>query len=141
MDIRCSTGTYIRTLCADIGDTLGCGACLSFLLRTRVGHFTLEDAYTLEELCRLVTGGKLEEALTAPDRALQHLPGTEVQPQAAAGVLHGRRLTERDLSGPLPVQPGQLVRLRYRDTLLAVAEVGASPNDGIVIAPIWVNKT
>jgi len=50
LDIECSKGTYIRTLCQDIGDALGCGAHMSFLLRLRTGSFLLENAYTLEEI-------------------------------------------------------------------------------------------
>ena len=50
LKIECSKGTYIRTLCADIGDALGCGGCMSALRRTRAGEFTLEEAHTLEEI-------------------------------------------------------------------------------------------
>lgn len=48
--IECSKGTYIRTLCSDIGDALGCGGCMSALRRTRAGDFTLAEAHTLEEI-------------------------------------------------------------------------------------------
>ena len=48
--IQCSKGTYIRTLCADIGEALGCGGCMSSLRRVRCGDFTLEEAHTLEEI-------------------------------------------------------------------------------------------
>ncbi len=48
--IECSKGTYIRTLCADIGESLGCGGCMSALRRTRAGSFTLAEAHTLEEI-------------------------------------------------------------------------------------------
>ena len=48
--IRCSKGTYIRTLCHDIGAALGCGACMSALRRTAAGRFSLSDAHTLEEI-------------------------------------------------------------------------------------------
>lgn len=48
--IECSKGTYIRTLCSDIGDALGCGGCMSALRRTRAGDFILEEAHTLEEI-------------------------------------------------------------------------------------------
>lgn len=50
IDIECSKGTYIRTLCQDIGDALGCGAHMSFLLRTKAGRFTIDQALTLEEI-------------------------------------------------------------------------------------------
>ncbi len=48
--VNCSKGTYIRTLCADIGEYLGCGACLSRLNRVRSGDFDLQDAYTIDEI-------------------------------------------------------------------------------------------
>lgn len=48
--IECSKGTYIRTLCADIGDALGCGGCMSALRRVRAGQFTIGEAHTLEEI-------------------------------------------------------------------------------------------
>lgn len=50
MTISCSKGTYIRTLCHDMGQALGCGGCMESLVRTRVGSFLLEDAITLQEL-------------------------------------------------------------------------------------------
>lgn len=55
MIVSCSKGTYIRTLCDDIGKKLGCFGCMKSLLRTRVDHFTLENAYRLSELERLLT--------------------------------------------------------------------------------------
>lgn len=54
MRVSCSKGTYIRTLCQDIGAKLGCGACMESLLRTRVAQFALEDALRLEEIEALV---------------------------------------------------------------------------------------
>jgi len=51
--VRCSKGTYVRTLCADIGDELGCGGHLKSLVRTRVGRFTLRDAVRLDDIRRM----------------------------------------------------------------------------------------
>lgn len=48
--IRCSKGTYVRTLCADIGEALGCGGCMSALRRTAAGRFSVSDAHTLEQI-------------------------------------------------------------------------------------------
>ena len=48
--VQCSKGTYIRTLCQDVGEVLGCGACMESLLRTRVGEFALADAIKLSEV-------------------------------------------------------------------------------------------
>lgn len=60
IDVDCSKGTYIRTLCYDIGEKLGCGATMSSLCRTRVGSFDIKDAHTIEEL-----GAMNEDELTA----------------------------------------------------------------------------
>lgn len=54
MRVNCSKGTYIRTLCQDIGEKLGCGACMESLLRTRVSHFAVEEALRLSEIEQLV---------------------------------------------------------------------------------------
>ena len=51
--VRCSKGTYIRTLCHDIGAALGCGGVMSALRRTEVGGYRVEDAHTMDELCAL----------------------------------------------------------------------------------------
>ena len=50
LDVACSKGTYIRTLCADIGEALGCGGCMSALRRIRCGDFTIDEAHTLDEI-------------------------------------------------------------------------------------------
>ena len=68
LEAECSKGTYIRTLCADIGMALGIPATMGFLLRTRVGDFRLEDAVILEELRE-----RKEEALLAPEACLSTL--------------------------------------------------------------------
>ncbi len=62
MRVCCSKGTYIRTLCQDIGETLGCGGCMESLLRTRVGDFRIEDALRLDDIQRIV-----HKAETIPD--------------------------------------------------------------------------
>lgn len=70
ISVVCSKGTYIRSLIADIGTSLGCGACMSALRRTRSTGFSLRDAHTLEEVEALGA----EKLLIAPERILEHLP-------------------------------------------------------------------
>ncbi len=55
LNVHCSKGTYIRTLCADIGKALGCGGAMSYLRRTKSGMFSLDDSYTLEQIEQLST--------------------------------------------------------------------------------------
>ncbi|NLK86047.1 MAG: tRNA pseudouridine(55) synthase TruB [Clostridiaceae bacterium] len=73
IDIHCSKGTYIRTLCSDIGDRLGCGGCMSFLLRMAAGPFEISDSITLEELSALREKGGLHNALIGVDRVFAGL--------------------------------------------------------------------
>ena len=67
LDVRCSKGTYIRTLCHDIGQSLGCGGCLSALRRTEAGGFSVEDAVGITEMQRLRDEGRIEERLLPVD--------------------------------------------------------------------------
>lgn len=60
LTVSCSKGTYIRTLCHDIGSKLGCGACMIKLARTRVGQFMIDDSLTLNQISALVIKGELE---------------------------------------------------------------------------------
>lgn len=85
-DVACSKGTYIRTLCSDIGEKLGCGAHMESLVRTSSGPFRLEDAVTLEEVRMHADMGTLHEILIGEDKALTAFPAFTV----ASG--HARRL-------------------------------------------------
>ncbi|MDD3570826.1 MAG: tRNA pseudouridine(55) synthase TruB [Lachnospiraceae bacterium] len=68
--VTCSKGTYIRTLCADIGKELGCGGHMSKLLRTRSGNFKLDNAITLEKLKEICENGDIESVLLPMEKAL-----------------------------------------------------------------------
>ena len=74
IETTCSRGTYIRTLCADIGAAIGVPAHMAFLLRTASGPFTLDRAYTIAELQQLKTEGRLSDTLTSCEDALGFLP-------------------------------------------------------------------
>lgn len=78
--VVCSKGTYIRTLCADIGERLGCGGTMRSLVRTRVGRFALEEAVTLSELERLRDEGRIREVLTPVDALFKNCPALLVKP-------------------------------------------------------------
>lgn len=122
--IHCSKGTYIRTLCHDLGEKLGCGAYMSFLLRTRVGHFQLKDTLTLEEIKHLQDHGNLEKNLIPASRALEHLPKILLQDNLVRAVRHGNRfyLPQASLGGQLSAN--NIVRLEDEHSLLALARVG-----------------
>ena len=77
--VECSKGTYIRSLCADIGEKLCCGGTMQSLVRTRVGEFRLADALTLAQLQELRDTERLEEALLPTDRIFSDFPMLHVE--------------------------------------------------------------
>jgi tRNA pseudouridine55 synthase len=126
--VRCGTGTYVRSLAADLGRRLGCGACLAALRRTRVGALDVGRAVTLEALVGLAGEGRLAEAVISPARALAHLPAAVLGPAGLDHVRHGRAAAPGDLVGAAPgARPGELVCLLDEGgELVALAELAAS---------------
>lgn len=93
MEVRCSKGTYIRTLCHDIGRRLGCGGCMEELLRTRTGRFCLEDGLTLEEIRRKKENGSLMEAIIPIDEMFTDYPRLKVRGRGEALAKNGNPLS------------------------------------------------
>ena len=79
MRVACSRGTYIRTLCHDIGQKLGCGGAMERLERTRSGNFKAEDAYRLSELEAFAKEGSLEEKLLPVESVFEQLDAYQVR--------------------------------------------------------------
>lgn len=74
IEVSCGKGTYIRTLIADIGERLGCGAIMTRLRRTEAGGFKIAECYTLEQIISMMEGGTLEAAILPPERLFGGLP-------------------------------------------------------------------
>ncbi len=87
--VRCSRGTYVRTLCADLGERLGVYGHMAFLLRTATGPFALENAYTVVELEERAAAGSLMETLTSCEEALAHLPEVTLPKHRRTPTLNG----------------------------------------------------
>ena len=79
--VSCSKGTYIRSLCDDIGKKLGCGACMKELIRTRVENFYLKDALTLAQLEQARDKGCIEDLIISVDRVFSDLSKASVKPE------------------------------------------------------------
>ncbi|MEW6076509.1 MAG: tRNA pseudouridine(55) synthase TruB [Thermodesulfobacteriota bacterium] len=109
--VRCSAGTYIRTLCRDIGRVLGCGAHLTVLRRTEAGGFGLPDAAGLPELEQLAAEGSAAGRLIGMSEALRDMPAYVADDGLAALVGHGRSLEEDTLPPDLPVDAGCCCKL------------------------------
>ncbi|GIP27334.1 tRNA pseudouridine synthase B [Paenibacillus sp. J23TS9] len=91
----CSKGTYIRTLCVDIGRALGLPATMVKLTRTVSAGISAAECLTLEEIERLMQAGELQEHLIKVDHAIRHLPAHTVSDDKSAAAMQGQRLSSR----------------------------------------------
>ena len=132
LDVHCSKGTYIRTLCADIGAKLGCGGCMKTLQRASASGFTLADAHTLTELENMT-----EEEREACVFPVEHIfmKYDEVRlPAFFSKLAHsGLEIYLKKINIDMPL--GTLVRLSDKDGFFALGEV-REYEDGPAIKPI-----
>lgn len=141
LHLTCSKGTYVRSLCADIGNYLGCGAYMSFLVRTRAGLFKISDSLTLEELAAAAEDGRLEDMVVTMSEALSHLPAVIVKSGAVPAVASGSKLYLPGVARlPEGLAEGSLVRLMGPEGLLAVAEADFDPEncERLIFKPVCV---
>lgn len=120
LDVACSKGTYIRTLCKDIGEKLGCGAVMSALVRTQTGVFTLDQAVTIAELEQM----SFAERLTLPkpvESLFLDIPAVNINEFYAKLIRGGTELYQKKLRTDYPV--GQLLRLRCKGEFIALGRV------------------
>lgn len=89
IDVHCSKGTYIRTLAADIGDKLGCGACIEALMRTQSGDFLIENSITPEQLSALSEKGETESVIIPTDKLFPDYEAVQLDKKRADRVKNG----------------------------------------------------
>jgi tRNA pseudouridine55 synthase len=111
MEVDCSKGTYIRTLCHDIGEKLQVGGCMEELERTKVGRFLKEDAVTLDEVRQKMEQGEGAELFTPLDQIFGELPAVTVTDAKAWMSYNGNDLPERFLLEKEAWTDGQEVRV------------------------------
>ena len=128
--VTCSKGTYIRKLCADIGDTLGCGAYQARLKRTKSGPFNLRDAITLKELA---DSPNPKEKLIPIDIALSHFPSVNAR-RWLVELLKKNAVISDVNNIPSNIRIGEFVRINGPDEkLLAIGKVETISGTGIQI--------
>ncbi len=112
--LQVGRGTYVRSIARDLGDALGCGAAVSYLLRTRVGAFSLKDSFPLEDL-----GKKLAEApyhvSLSPNEVFGGFSLFEIKPRFLVSVVHGKTLEPRAFFEPQKVEDWIKERARSRE--------------------------
>ena len=130
IDVDCSKGTYIRTLCADIGKALGCGGHMAELLRTATGAFSLENAIKLDELKALAEQEKAEEALLTMEEALKDFPVVKVSEKSAKFLYNGGKIQERFFTEkPASSQEGDIVVVYdHENNLVGLYEIKKDEN-------------
>lgn len=94
--VKCSKGTYIRTLCHDIGEKLGCGGVMVKLIRSKAGGFEIETARTLDQLQYLSDQGTLSEAVIPVEKMFEAYPAFSVKESAFKAIQNGNQLKRND---------------------------------------------
>lgn len=117
--VVCSKGTYIRTLCADIGAKLGCGGAMESLVRTRVGGFSLKEALTLGQLQELRDQGRLSEAVSSVESVFLSCPVLHVRSDLERLLDNGNALTVEQTAEKEQYAPGLWVRVCWPDNRFA----------------------
>ncbi|KUK10527.1 MAG: tRNA pseudouridine synthase B [Clostridia bacterium 41_269] len=121
IDITCSKGTYIRTLCSDIGEKLGTGAVLSFLIRTSSGPFKLEDSLTIEEIKENISKGNYDFILPM-NYLVKHLPVIEVDLSDVKRIKNGSTISMKQLNDKI-LKNNSMAQIIHNDKLIAVGQV------------------
>lgn len=122
MTIRCGRGTYIRSICDDLGKLTGCPAHMRFLLRAQSGVFTLDTAMTLEEAAVHQAQGVLQSHLLPLDYGIQHMARVNAPEWLSKQVQNGVKLPVKKISGAQEMPEGQVTRVYLRDEFWGMAE-------------------
>ncbi len=111
MEVHCSKGTYIRTLCHDIGQKLGCGACMEELVRTKVSRFEIKDSLTLSQVEEMKKAGKLDEILVPIDEMFSAYEAVTLKKEFAAFAYNGNMFMPKHIQEKIELNDGKLVRV------------------------------
>ena len=120
-EVTCSAGTYIRTLCADIGRELGCGGHLKTLLRLESSGFSIAEALSMAELAEMAETDSIGSKMIAMADALRDIPAVTVDKKMAGRIRHGQQVNHFELAAcPCMESPAVFKVLDGHDRLLAV---------------------
>lgn len=121
MEVFCSKGTYIRTLCHDIGQKLGCGACMEELIRTKVSRFELADSFTLQQVADMKEAGRLDEILVPIDAMFSEYEAVTLKKEFAAFAYNGNMFMPKHICERITLTDGKQVRVYDEDgTFIAI---------------------
>ncbi|MDC3414097.1 tRNA pseudouridine(55) synthase TruB [Aquibacillus sp. 3ASR75-11] len=129
--VKCSKGTYIRTLCVDIGKALGYAAHMYDLTRISTGSFEAQHSYTFEQIEQAIKDGNTKHILAPVEKGVDHLDVYEVDQSTSVKILHGQKLEK-----PQQVLKTDKFRIQFQDQLLAIYQV--NPKNAGEIKPVRV---
>ena len=129
MSVHCSKGTYIRTLCHDIGGMLGCGGCMEKLLRTKVGVFELADTLKLSEIDQLAKEGLVEEKIISVDELFDDYVKVWMKKEFDVVVHNGNRIQKRMFEQKLDSNAERLRVYDSENTFIGIFEYSKERND------------
>ena len=115
MTVSCSKGTYIRSLCDDIGKKLGCGACMMKLTRTRVGEFMLDDTLTLNQISALVLKGEIEDRITGIDKIFSDYQEITFAEEYSRYLHNGNKLSREQIPADAAISDNEKYRVYDSD--------------------------
>ena len=107
LDVECSKGTYIRTLCSDIGESLGCGGHMSFLVRTRAGRFGLADSLTLEEIHEFTQDNSINQKMSTIEDIFEELDREDLNGPETKKLINGAYVELRNTT----LKKGSILRV------------------------------
>ena len=113
--VDCSKGTYIRSLCDDIGKKLGCGACMMKLTRTRVGEFMLDDTLTLNQISALVLKGEIEDRITGIDKIFSDYQEITFAEEYSRYLHNGNKLSREQIPVDAAISDNEKYRVYDSD--------------------------
>ena len=135
--VVCSKGTYIRTLCADIGQVLGVGGHLYALERQRVGPLSIDEALTIDQIAALSAVGTLRERVIPIDRVLEHLPALTVSREQSRRILHGGSVSPEGMGQLRTFSAPISIRLKDEaNRLLAIGRCGGDAAGSVKIEKV-----
>ncbi len=129
-EVCCGPGTYVRTLCADMGDDLGCGAHLVELRRTENSGFSVDDAVSLSGLKGLVASGDVSKRVISMRDALRGLPEVRANGGLTQMIRHGKPVTEANL-GAVGDSGASWIKVTDMDRNL-IAVLSSNKRDGVL---------
>lgn len=120
-DVHCSKGTYIRSLCRDIGNVLGCGGVLAGLIRQEVHGYKIADALHLSDIERLCCENAFLPHVIPVDALLSQYAPVHIREEYQSALLNGNKLAKKCFE-KIPEDAGSIIRVYHRETFLALYE-------------------